>query len=82
MSGVMVCMCTKEIKIRTMMRKSARSKLERILKDRNVTKKTKIKIAETLVFPIVTYRSESWTTRKKDRGKKVTFLNNGYGGKL
>ena len=42
------------------------SKLERILKDKNVTKQTKIKIAPTLVFPIVTYGSESWTMRKKE----------------
>ena len=61
-------MCTKEIKRRTMMAKSAMS-LERILKDKNVAKKTKIKIAETLVFPIVTYGSKSWTMRKK--GKKL-----------
>ena len=53
-------MCKKEIKRRIMMGKS---KLERILKDKNVTKQTKIKIAETLVFPIVAYGSESWTMR-------------------
>ena len=41
-------MCTKEIQRRIMMGKSAMSKLERVLKDKNVTKKTKIKIAETL----------------------------------
>jgi len=35
-------------------------KLGKIMKDRDVTKATKIKIAETIIFPIVTYRSESW----------------------
>ena len=49
------------------MGKSAMSKLEIILKDKNVTKKNKIKIAETLVFPTDTYGIESWTIRKKDR---------------
>ena len=39
----------------------------------NVTKKTKIKTAETLVFLIVTYGSESWTMRKKDREKLEAF---------
>ena len=51
--------------------KSAMSKLERVLKDENVTKKTKIKIAVTLVFPLATYGSKSWT--KKDRKKLDAF---------
>ena len=59
------------------------SKLERILSDKNVTKQTKIKIAETLVFLIATYGSGSWTMRKKDRTKKyLMLLNYGYGGEL
>ena len=49
-------------------------KLERILKNKNVTKKKKkIKIAETLVFSIVTHGTESWTMRNKDRKKLNTF---------
>ena len=59
----------------------AMSKLERVLKDKNVTKKSKIKIAETLVFPIITHGSKSWTVRKKDR-KNLMLLNYGYGGKF
>ena len=38
-------MCTKEIKKRIMLGKSAMSKVEKILKDKNVTQQTKIKIA-------------------------------------
>jgi hypothetical protein len=34
---------------------------------------TKIKIAETIIFPIVTYGTESWMVRKKDRKKIDTF---------
>jgi hypothetical protein len=36
---------------------------------------TKIKIAETIIFPIVTYGTESWT------GKKLTSLSCGCGEK-
>jgi hypothetical protein len=43
-------------------------------KDRDVTEATKIKIAETIIFPIVTYGSESWTVRKKERKKKKPCL--------
>jgi hypothetical protein len=42
-------------------------KLEKIMKDQDVTVTTKSKIAETMIFPIVTYRSESWTVRKKEK---------------
>ena len=66
-------MWTKEIQRRIIMGKSAMSKSERILINKNVTKKNKIKIVETLVFPIVTYGSESWTMRKKDKKKTWCF---------
>ena len=39
-----------------------------------MTVATKVKIAENMVFPIVTYGSESWTERKKDRKKIDAFL--------
>ena len=42
-------------------------KLEKIMKDRDVTAPTKTKIVETMIFPIVTYGSESCTVRKKER---------------
>jgi hypothetical protein len=45
------------------------TKLEKIVKDRDVTKATKIKIVETIIFPIVTYGSKSRTVRKKERKK-------------
>jgi hypothetical protein len=43
------------------------------MKDWDVKKATKIKIAETIIFPIVTYGSESWTARKKERKKIYAF---------
>jgi hypothetical protein len=49
------------------------TKLEKIMKDQDVKKATKIKIAETVIFPAVTYGSESWTVRKKERKKIDAF---------
>jgi hypothetical protein len=43
------------------------------MKDQDVKKDTKIKIAEIVIFPGVTYGSESWTGRKKERKKIDTF---------
>jgi len=43
------------------------------MKNRDVRKATKIKIAETIIFPTVTYGSESWTVRKRKRKKIDAF---------
>jgi len=49
------------------------TKLEKITKDQEVKKDTKIKIAEMVIFPAVTYGSESWMVRKKERKKIDAF---------
>ena len=36
-------------------------------------KANKIKIAETIIFPTVTYESESWRVRKKEKKKIYVF---------
>jgi len=48
-------------------------KLEKIMKDQDVMATTKAKIVETMIFPIVTYGSKSWTVRKKERKKIDAF---------
>jgi hypothetical protein len=63
----------KEINRRLSIGRRAMTKLEKIMKDRDVKKATKIKIAETVIFPTVTYGSESWTVRKKERKKIDAF---------
>ena len=63
----------KEINRRLSSGRLAIIKLDKIMKDRDVTVATKVKIAETMIFPIVTYGSESWTVRKKDRKKIDTW---------
>ena len=50
------------------MGRSTMAKLGYIMKDKNISHKTKFfKLTETLVFPIVTYGSESWTMKKQKR---------------
>jgi hypothetical protein len=63
----------KEINRRLSIGRMVMTKLEKMMKDQDVTKATKIKIAETVIFPAVTYGSESWTVRKKERKKFDTF---------
>jgi hypothetical protein len=63
----------KEINRRLSIGRMAMTKLEKIMKDQDVKKATKIKIAETIIFLTVTYGSESWTVRKKERKKIDAF---------
>ena len=63
----------KEINRRLSIGRMVMTKLEKIMKDKDVKKATKIKIAETVIFPAVTYGSYSWTVRKKERKKFDAF---------
>jgi hypothetical protein len=63
-----------EINRRLLIRRMVMTKLEKIMKDQDVKKNTKIKIAETVIFPAVTYGSESWMIRRKERKKNDAFV--------
>jgi hypothetical protein len=68
----------KEINRRLSIGRMAMTKLEKVMKDRDVKKASKIKIGETVTFPTVTFGSESWTVWKKGR-KKLMPLSCGHG---
>ena len=40
---------------------------------RNVTLATKVHIVKAMVFPVVTYRCESWTRKKAEHQRTDTF---------
>ena len=40
------------------------TKLDSILKSRDITLSTKVRPVETMVFPVVMYGCESWTIKK------------------
>ena len=42
------------------------SKLDSVLKSRDITLPTKIQIVKAMVFPVVTYGYESWTVKKAE----------------
>ena len=46
--------------------RKAMTNLDSILKSRNITLPTKICIVKAVVFPVVMYRYESWTTKKAE----------------
>ena len=40
--------------------------LDSILKSRDITLSTKVRLVKAMIFPVVMYRCESWTTKKAE----------------
>ena len=53
-------------KIKRLLGRKATTNLNRVLKSRDITLLTKIHIVEAMVFPVVKYGCESWTTEKAE----------------
>ena len=58
--------CRHEIKRHLFLGREAMTNLDNILKSRDITLPTKVHIVKTMVFPVVMYRYESWTTKKAE----------------
>ena len=41
--------------------------LDNVLKRRDITSPTKVCIVKAMVFPVITYRCDSWTIKKAER---------------
>ena len=59
--------CSHEIKRHSLLGRKVMTKLDNILKSRDITLLTKICIVKAMVFPVVMYESESWTIKKAER---------------
>ena len=46
------------------LRRKAMTKLDSILRSRDIALLTKVHIVKAMVFPVVMYRCESWTMKK------------------
>ena len=58
--------CSHEIKRRLLLGRKAMTNLDSILKSRDITLPTKIRLVKAMVFPVVTYGCESWTIKKAE----------------
>ena len=47
--------------------------LESILKNRDITLSTKVRLVKAMVFPVVMYGCESWTIKKAERQRIDAF---------
>ena len=58
--------CSHEIKRCLVLGRKALSNLDSILKSRDITLPTKVRLVQAMVFPVVMYGCESWTIKKAE----------------
>ena len=59
--------CSHESKRCLLLGRKAMTNLDSILKSRDITLPTKVRLVKTVVFPVVMYGCESWTVKKAER---------------
>ena len=58
--------CSNEIKRHLLLGRKVMTNLDSILKSRNITLPTKVRLVKAMVFPLVIYGCESWTVKKAE----------------
>ena len=58
--------CSHEIRRQLLLGRKAMTNLDSVLKSRDVTLPTKVRIGRAMVFPVVTYGCERWTIKKAE----------------
>ena len=64
---------SQEIKRCLLLGRKAMTNLDSVLKSRDITLPTKVRIVKALVFPVVIYGGESWTIKKAERQRIDAF---------
>ena len=65
--------CSHEIKRRLLLGRKVMTNLDSILKSRDITLSTKVRLVKAMVFPVVMRGCESWTIKKAERRGIDTF---------
>ena len=65
--------CSHEIKRRLLLGRKLMTNLDSILKSRDITLPTKVRLVKAMVFPAVMYGCESWTVKKAECRKIDAF---------
>ena len=58
--------CSHEIKRCSLFGRKAMTNLDSVLKSRDITLLTKVRLVKAVVFPVVTYGCESWTIKNTE----------------
>ena len=65
--------CSHKIKRLFLVGRKAITNLDSILKSRDITLPTKVRIVKAMVFPVVMYECESWTIKKSEHQRIDAF---------
>ena len=65
--------CSHEIKRCLLLGRKLVTNLDSILKSRDITLPTKVRLVKAMVFPVVIYGCESWTIKKAERRRIDVF---------
>ena len=58
--------CSHEIKRHLLLGRKVMTNIDSILKSRDITLSTKVRLVKAMVLPVVMYRYESWTIKKSE----------------
>ena len=65
--------CSHETKRRLLLDRKVMTNLDSILKSRDITLPTKVRLVKAMVFPVVMYGCESWTLKKAEHWRIDAF---------
>ena len=65
--------CSHEIKRRLLLGRKVMTNLDSILKSRDITLLTKVRLIKPMIFPVVMYGCESWTAKKAEHWRIDAF---------
>ena len=65
--------CSHEMKRRSLLGRKVMTNLDSILKSRDITLPTKVRLAKAMVFSVVMYGCQSWTVKKAERQRIDAF---------
>ena len=66
--------CSHEIKRCLLLGRKIMTNLDSILKSRDITLLTKVRLAKAMVFPVVMYGCESWTLNRAEHRRIDAFV--------
>ena len=65
--------CSHEIERHLLLGKKVMTKLDSILKSRDIALPTKVHLVKVMVFPVIMYGCESWTIKKAEHQRSDAF---------
>ena len=65
--------CSHEIKTCLLLGRKVMTNLDSILKSRDITLRTKVRLVKAMIFPVVMYGCESWTIKKAEHWRNDAF---------